>query len=105
MNNDRKIISRRGNSKYRGCGESARGPDVQSRPVQVFAIRRPILPAIDLVQRSTVIDMLCVITLDFAKETSGWQIRELYAADLQPFRIRALMSYPAVRPGRMDEAH
>lgn len=43
--------------------------------------------AVDLVRRSTVVDMLCVLTLDFAKGNQWMADPESYtAADFQPFK-------------------
>src|SRR5215207_8415199 len=57
--------------------------------------------AIDLVKRSTVIDMLSVLTLDFPKQ-AGWfaDPESFTAADLQPFRDSGInVFHPAVGLG------
>ncbi len=42
--------------------------------------------AIDLVKQSTILDMLCILTLDFTKQTKWFANPELFTkADLQPF--------------------
>ncbi len=57
--------------------------------------------AIDLVTQSTVIDMLCVMTLDFAKQDK-WMIdpETFTAADIQPFKESGInVIHPAVGMG------
>ena len=57
--------------------------------------------AIDLVKRSTVIDMLGVLTLDFPKQAKWFADPESFtAADLQPFRDSGInVFHPAVGLG------
>ena len=57
--------------------------------------------AIDLVNRSTVIDMLSVLTLDFAKQDKWMANPELFtAADLQPYKDSGInVIHPAVGMG------
>ena len=57
--------------------------------------------AIDLVKRSTVIDMLSVLTLDFAKQDKWMANPELFtAADLQPYKDSGInVIHPAVGMG------
>jgi len=57
--------------------------------------------AIDLVKRSTVMDMLCVLTLDFAKQDRWMKDPELFtAADLKPFKDSGIsVIHPAVGMG------
>ena len=57
--------------------------------------------AIDLVKRSTVVDMLCVLTLDFAKQDRWMKNPELFTeADLQPFKDSGInIIHPAVGMG------
>jgi len=57
--------------------------------------------AIDLVKRSTVIDMLCVMTLDFPKQDRWMKNPELFTeADLQPFRDSGInVIHPAIGMG------
>ncbi len=57
--------------------------------------------AIDLVKQSTVIDMLCLLTLDFPKQDK-WMIdpETFTAADIQPFRESGInVIHPAVGMG------
>lgn len=60
--------------------------------------------AIDLVKQSTVIDMLCVMTLDFAKQDKWFKDSETFAAaDLQPFKDSGInIIHPAVGMGGME---
>lgn len=60
--------------------------------------------AIDLVKRSTVVDMLCVMTLDFAKQDKWFKDPESFtAADLQPFKDSGInVIHPAIGMGGMD---
>lgn len=57
--------------------------------------------AVDLVRRSTVIDMLCVMTLDFAKQDRWMKNPELFTeADLQPFKDSGInVIHPAIGMG------
>lgn len=57
--------------------------------------------AVDLVRRSTVIDMLCVLTLDFAKGNKWMADPESYtAADFQPFKDSGInVIHPAIGLG------
>ncbi|HMQ04863.1 MAG TPA: membrane dipeptidase [Pyrinomonadaceae bacterium] len=57
--------------------------------------------AIDLVKRSTVIDMLCVLTLDFAKQDRWMKNPELFTeADIQPFKDSGInVIHPAIGMG------
>lgn len=57
--------------------------------------------AIDLVKRSTVMDMLCVLTLDFAKQDRWMKDPELFTvADLQPFKDSGInVIHPAIGMG------
>ncbi len=57
--------------------------------------------AIELVTQSTVIDMLCILTLDFAKQDK-WMIdpESFTAADIQPFRESGInVIHPAIGMG------
>lgn len=57
--------------------------------------------AIDLVSQSTVIDMLCILTLDFAKQDK-WMIdpESFTAADIQPFKESGInVIHPAIGMG------
>ena len=105
MKKDRKIISRREALK----GIAGAGAGVLAAPMfnrgrfQVFANSSTEYSAraIDLVQRSTVIDMLCVLTLDFAKGNKWMADPESFAlADLQPFKDSGInIIHPAVGLG------
>ena len=105
MKKDRKIISRREALK----GIAGAGAGVLAAPMfnrgrfQVFANSSTEYSAraIDLVQRSTVIDMLCVLTLDFAKGTKWMADPESFTlADLQPFKDSGInVIHPAVGLG------
>jgi len=57
--------------------------------------------AIDLVKRSTILDMLCVLTLDFAKFNEWMKNPELFTeADLKPFKDSGInVIHPAVGMG------
>lgn len=57
--------------------------------------------AIDLVKRATVLDMLCVLTLDFPKQARWMQDPEQFtAADLQPFKDSGInVIHPAIGMG------
>jgi membrane dipeptidase len=57
--------------------------------------------AIDLVTQSTVIDMLCVLTLDFPKQDRWMRDPELFtAADLKPFKDSGInVIHPAIGMG------
>ena len=57
--------------------------------------------AVDLVNRATVVDMLCVMTLDFAKQDRWMKNPELFTeADLQPFRDSGInVIHPAIGMG------
>lgn len=57
--------------------------------------------AIDLVKQSTVVDMLCVLTLDFAKQAKWMADPESFtAADIQPFKDSGInIIQPAVGLG------
>ena len=57
--------------------------------------------AIDIVNRATVLDMLCVMTLDFAKQDRWMKDPELFtAADLQPFKDSGInVIHPAIGMG------
>src|SRR5262245_19253058 len=57
--------------------------------------------AIELVGRSTVMDMLCVLTLDFAKNDKWMADPELFtAADFQPFKDSGInVIHPAIGLG------
>lgn len=57
--------------------------------------------AIDLVKRSTILDMLCVLTLDFAKFDRWMKDPELFTeADLKPFKDSGInVIHPAVGMG------
>lgn len=59
--------------------------------------------AIDLVKQSTVIDMLCVMTLDFAKQDKWFKDPETFTvADLQPWKESGInVIHPAVGMGGM----
>jgi membrane dipeptidase len=105
MKKDRKIISRREALK----GIAAAGAGVLAAPMlnrgrfQLFAnsLTEYSTRAIDLVQRSTVIDMLCVMTLDFAKGNKWMADPESFTlADLQPFKDSGInIIHPAVGLG------
>ena len=105
MKKDRKIISRREALK----GIAGAGAGVLAAPMfnrgrfQVFANSSTEYSAraIDLVQRSTVIDMLCVLTLDFAKGNKWMADPESFTlADLQPFKDSGInVIHPAVGLG------
>lgn len=60
--------------------------------------------AIDLVKQSTVIDMLCVMTLDFTKQAKWFKDPESFtAADLQPWKDSGInIIHPALGMGGMD---
>lgn len=60
--------------------------------------------AIDLVRRSTVMDMLCVLTLDFKKDEKWFADPEsVTAADFQPFKDSGInVIHPAVGLGGPD---
>jgi membrane dipeptidase len=60
--------------------------------------------AIDLVKQSTVIDMLSVLTLDFAKQDKWMANPELFTAtDLQPYKDSGInVIHPAVGMGRFN---
>ena len=60
--------------------------------------------AVDLVRQSTVIDMLCVMTLDFAKQDKWFKGPETFtAADLQPWKESGInIIHPAVGMGGMN---
>ena len=60
--------------------------------------------AIDLVKQSTVIDMLCVMTLDFTKQAKWFNDPESFtAADLQPWKDSGIsIIHPALGMGGMD---
>ena len=60
--------------------------------------------AVDLVRQSTVIDMLCVMTLDFAKQDKWFKDPETFtAADLQPWKESGInIIHPAVGMGGMN---
>ncbi|HEX6279536.1 MAG TPA: hypothetical protein VFZ49_05910, partial [Pyrinomonadaceae bacterium] len=57
--------------------------------------------AIDLVKESTVIDMLCVMTLDFAKQDRWMKNPELFTEkDLEPFKESGInVIHPAIGMG------
>lgn len=57
--------------------------------------------AIDLVSQSTVIDMLCILTLDFAKQDKWMSDPESFtAADIQPFKESGInVIHPAIGMG------
>lgn len=57
--------------------------------------------AIELVERSTVVDMLCVLTLDFSKNNKWMADPEMFtAADFQPFKDSGInIIHPAVGLG------
>lgn len=57
--------------------------------------------AIDLVTQSTILDMLCILTLDFSKQNKWFANPELFtAADLQPFKDSGInVIHPAVGIG------
>ena len=59
--------------------------------------------AVNLVRQSTVIDMLCVMTLDFAKQDKWFKGPETFtAADLQPWKESGInIIHPAVGMGGM----
>ena len=59
--------------------------------------------AIGLVKESTVIDMLCVMTLDFAKQDKWFKDPETFtAADLQPWKDSGInVIHPALGMGGM----
>ncbi len=59
--------------------------------------------AVDLVRQSTVVDMLCVMTLDFAKQDKWFKDPETFtAADLQPWKESGInVIHPAVGMGGM----
>ena len=105
MKKTRKTISRREAIK----GIAAAGAGVLAAPMfnrgrfQLFA-NSPVeysARAIDLVKRSTVIDMLCVITLDFAKGNKWMADPESFTlVDLQPFKDSGInVIHPAVGMG------
>ena len=60
--------------------------------------------AIDLVKQSTVIDMLCVMTLDFTKQAKWFNDPASFtAADLQPWKDSGIsIIHPALGMGGMD---
>lgn len=60
--------------------------------------------AIDLVKQSTVIDMLCVMTLDFTKQAKWFNDPESFTvADLQPWKESGInIIHPALGMGGMD---
>lgn len=60
--------------------------------------------AIDLVKQSTVLDMLCILTLDFAKQAKWFANPESFTkADLQPFMDSGInVIHPAVGLGGPD---
>lgn len=60
--------------------------------------------SIDLVAQSTVMDMLCVLTLDFAKQAKWFADPELFTdADFQPFKDSGIsVIHPAVGLGGPD---
>ena len=60
--------------------------------------------AIDLVKQSTILDMLCILTLDFAKQAKWFANPELFTkADLQPFIDSGInVIHPAVGLGGPD---
>ena len=60
--------------------------------------------AIDLVKQSTVIDMLCVMTLDFTKQAKWFKDPESFmVADLQPWKDSGInIIHPALGMGGMD---
>ena len=100
-----KLISRREAIK----GIAAAGAGVLAAPMfnrgrfQLFA-NSPTeysTRAIDLMQRSTVMDMLCVLTLDFAKGNRWMADPESFTlADLQPFKDSGInVIHPAVGLG------
>jgi membrane dipeptidase len=105
MKKDRKIISRREALKsIAGAGAGVLAAPMLNRGrFQVFAnsSTQYSARAIDLVQRSIVIDMLCVITLDFAKGNKWMADPESFTmADLQPFKDSGInVIHPAVGLG------
>jgi len=60
--------------------------------------------AIDLVKESTVIDMLCVMTLDFPKQDKWFKDPESFTeADLKPYKESGInVIHPAIGMGGMD---
>ncbi len=60
--------------------------------------------AIDLVRQSTVIDMLCVMTLDFTKQAKWFKDPESFTpADLEPWKESGInIIHPALGMGGMD---
>lgn len=60
--------------------------------------------AIDLVRQSTVIDMLCVMTLDFTKQAKWFNDPESFtSADLEPFKESGInVIHPAIGMGGMN---
>lgn len=78
-------------------------PMINLGRARVFAdsLREYSTRAIDLVKRSTVIDMLCVMTLDFAKQDRWMKNPEVFTeADIQPFRDSGInVIHPAIGMG------
>jgi membrane dipeptidase len=60
--------------------------------------------AIDLVKGSTVLDMLCVMTLDFSKQDKWFKNPESFTeADLKPFKESGInVIHPAIGMGGME---
>ena len=60
--------------------------------------------AIDLMKQATVIDMLCVMTLDFNKQTKWFKDPETFtSADLQPYKDSGInVIHPAIGMGGPD---
>jgi membrane dipeptidase len=105
MKEKKKLLSRRELLKraaLAGAGVIA-APMVNRNRFQIFA-NSPAeysARAIELVKQSTVMDMLCILTLDFGKQNKWFADPESFtAADLQPFKDSGInVIHPAVGLG------
>ncbi|MEO6588737.1 MAG: membrane dipeptidase [Pyrinomonadaceae bacterium] len=81
-------------------------PMINLNRFQVFADSKAEYSAraIDLVKQSTVIDMLCVMTLDFTKQAKWFKDPESFTvADLQPWKESGInIIHPALGMGGME---
>jgi membrane dipeptidase len=105
MKNKTQIISRR--NVLKGAGAATAGvlaaPMLNRGRYLLFANSSAEYSkrAIDLIGRTTVIDMLCVLTLDFNKSNKWFKDPETFtAADLQPFKESGInVMHPAIGQG------
>ena len=105
MKEKKKLLSRRELLKraaLAGAGVIA-APMINLNRFQIFAnsTTEYSARAIELVKQSTVMDMLCILTLDFSKQNKWFADPESFtAADLQPFKDSGInIIHPAVGLG------